>query len=290
MRLKSFTANTMTDAMKMVRDELGEDAIIVSTREENGGRTVRLTAAVEERFDPQEPTSDAISRDWMYADDDDESMVIEEITETMLRHAVPEDVLDQVVSCASVLGLDDPRAAMISTIESLFKFSPLPDTPSDQAFMLVGPPGAGKTLAAAKLAARSAMGGLNTAVITTDTVRAGGVEQLQAFTRLMNIDLKKASTPNELKACLLETRKPTRSLSTPPAPTRSIRTPSRWRPALSGAEISSRFSFFPPARMPMNRETSPAFFQPSALGPCCPHAWMSRGGSAAFCPRPIRAA
>ncbi|USO02933.1 MAG: GTPase [Rhodospirillales bacterium] len=196
----------MTDAMKMVRDELGEDAIIVSTREENGGRTVRLTAAVEERFDPQEPTSDAISRDWMYADDDDESMVIEEITETMLRHAVPEDVLDQVVSCASVLGLDDPRAAMISTIESLFKFSPLPDTPSDQAFMLVGPPGAGKTLAAAKLAARSAMGGLNTAVITTDTVRAGGVEQLQAFTRLMNIDLKKASTPNELKACLLETR------------------------------------------------------------------------------------
>ena len=46
MRLKSFTAKTMKEAMQMVRDELGENAVIVATREESGG--VRVTAALEQ--------------------------------------------------------------------------------------------------------------------------------------------------------------------------------------------------------------------------------------------------
>ena len=188
----------------MVREALGEDAIIVATREENGGRTVRVTAAVENDLEaPEKPTSE---RDWLYADDDDEMTVVEEITETMLRHAVPEDVLDQVVSCASVMGLDEPRDAMTGVLESLFSFMPLPSEAYPLPLMLIGPPGAGKTLAAAKIAARGAMNGLSVAVITTDTVRAGGVEQLAAFTRLMNIDLKKASTPTDLKEKLLACR------------------------------------------------------------------------------------
>ena len=51
MRLKSFTAKSMRDAMQMVREALGEDAIIVATREENGGSSVRVTAAVEKEMD-----------------------------------------------------------------------------------------------------------------------------------------------------------------------------------------------------------------------------------------------
>lgn len=188
----------------MVREALGEDAIIVATREENGGRTVRVTAAIEnDRETPETPTS---ADEWLYADDDDEMTVVEEITETMLRHAVPENVLDQVVSCATVMGLEEPREAMTGVLESLFSFMPLPSAAYPLPIMLIGPPGAGKTLAAAKMAARGAMNGLNVAVITTDTVRAGGVEQLAAFTRLMNIDLKKASSVAELKERLLACR------------------------------------------------------------------------------------
>ena len=48
--------------------------------------------------------------------------------------------------------------------------------------MLVGPPGAGKTIVAAKLMMRARRAGRPFAAITTDTRRAGGVEQLQAFT------------------------------------------------------------------------------------------------------------
>lgn len=196
MRLKSFTANSMKDAMKMVRDALGEDAIIIATREQNGGKSVRVTAAIEDdAFHVKQSDNEA---DWLYDDDDDEASVIEELTETMLRHSVPEEVSENIISCATIMGLEEPRIALLSALENLYQFSPLPVKASAKPIMLVGPPGAGKTLAVAKLAARCAMNGLTPSVITTDTVRAGGIEQLEAFTRLMKVDLLKAESAEEL--------------------------------------------------------------------------------------------
>ncbi len=216
MRLKSFTAKTTKEAMQMVREELGEEAVIVATREERnaaGGMSVHITAAVEKDggYSNNTPYSDKAApeslpnEDWLYAEDDNEAMVIEEVTETLLRHTVPDEVLEQIVSCASVLGIDEPRLAMLSSIESLFRFAPIPaDAPYKKPIILIGQPGAGKTLAAAKLAARGALSGLNVSMITTDTERAGGVEQLQAFTKLLNIDLKIADSLPALKELLLQ--------------------------------------------------------------------------------------
>ena len=46
MRLKSFTARSMKEAIGQVRAELGPDAVIVSTvQSRSGGGTVRITAA-----------------------------------------------------------------------------------------------------------------------------------------------------------------------------------------------------------------------------------------------------
>jgi flagellar biosynthesis protein FlhF len=50
------------------------------------------------------------------------------------------------------------------------------------------------------------MDGLKVAVITTDTVRAGGIEQLSAFTKLLQIDLKKARNAQALREILDELR------------------------------------------------------------------------------------
>ena len=197
----------------MVREALGEDAIIIATREEAGGpggaKMVHITAAIESDplyTDAPRNHADIADDDWLYGDDDDEATVIEEITETMLRHSVPEEVLDQVVSCASIMGLEDSRIALMAALEGLFRFEPISAQKSSRPLILVGPPGAGKTLAAAKIAARSTMQGLNVAVITTDTVRAGGVEQLEAFTRLLDIPLHTAADAAELKERILEVR------------------------------------------------------------------------------------
>ena len=48
MKIKTYTALTMSEAMDQVRRELGENAIIVSTQRLGAGAGVRLTAAIEE--------------------------------------------------------------------------------------------------------------------------------------------------------------------------------------------------------------------------------------------------
>lgn len=229
----------------MVRQTLGEDAVIVATREEHGGKGVRVTAAVEqsdndygqfereferdfraladaprrgrihERPQASEPNFEVetvrapqtSSRDWLqYDSEDEEGAVIEQLTDVMLRHGVPDEITDQIISCATVIGADDPETALTAALEHLYSFRPLRQAPSSTALMVVGPPGAGKTLAVAKLAARSVMAGLRVAVITTDVIRAGGVEQLAAFTNILRIDLQKASSAQSLKMALESAR------------------------------------------------------------------------------------
>ncbi len=197
----------------MVRETLGEDAVIVATREERGGRGVNVTAAIDPdsysaapsdaRFDPAFEVSRsgrAASEDnWLqYDDEQDEFAAAEELTDVMLRHGVPEDVMDNIISCATVVGLDSAHISLVAALEHLFHFRPLPQKPHKKAIMMVGAPGSGKTLAVAKMAARSVMNDLSVGVITCDTVRAGGVEQLGAFTNLLKTDLRQANSPQNL--------------------------------------------------------------------------------------------
>lgn len=217
MRLKSFYAKTMTEAMQMVRETLGEEAIIVATREENGGRSVRVTAAVERIEDLPGFTSPAtaskkpgagVPSDYLQYDseEDAEDAIHEILTDTLLRHGVPSDIGDMILSTATMMGLADAGSAMKAALEHSFTFAPLPVKSPRNALMMIGAPGAGKTLATAKLAARAVMANAKAAVITTDTVRAGGVEQLEAFTKLLQIPLYKARNAAELRARLDETK------------------------------------------------------------------------------------
>jgi flagellar biosynthesis protein FlhF len=214
MQLKSFSANTVKEAMTMVRETLGEDAIIVATREDRDGKGVRVTAAIEKEdavYDDfelgtyEDAEEDYLADGWFEADTiDDENALIEKLTDVMLRHAVPEDITDQILSCATVVGMDNPDIALTAALEHLFSFQSLSEKKSGTAYMLVGPPGAGKSLMAAKLAARTVLSGARAAVITTDTIRAGGTEQLSAFTNIMKIKLQKARDAKELRDCMLQ--------------------------------------------------------------------------------------
>lgn len=181
----------MSEAMRQVRDTLGDDAIIVSSREEAGW--VKITAAVEQQNPPAEKN-----------DGFDAETSLEIITEALLKHRVPASVSDKVISVAMTIAERDPKKLLAAALKKSFTFD---DKPYKKPIVLVGPPGAGKTLMAAKLAARAVMDDEKPVVITTDIARAGGVEQLSAFLDILSVPLLQAEDPKGLKALLTKAPK-----------------------------------------------------------------------------------
>ncbi len=167
MRLRIFHAPTSAQALARARAELGEDALILATRRVGGG--VEVTAAVGEADDahvaavpamPTVPTAPA----WDVA--------------ALRAHGVPE-------RCLARLSRTRPLGEAIA---DAFRFATLPLAPG-HVIILCGPPGAGKTLTTAKLATRLRLAGVSPSVIAADGRRAGAVDQLAAFTRLLGLNL-----------------------------------------------------------------------------------------------------
>lgn len=190
MRLKTYTAASMAEAMAMVRGEMGENAIIVSTQKSSGANGVRVTAA-------QEPAD----HDFIAGTDTAEAMSPDDI-ESALRHVlifhgVPRYLCERIVGFAADTSAGEPIQALAAALELSFLYKPL-GAVWRRPLMLVGPPGAGKTIATAKIVARAAMRDAGVSVISTDTQRAGGIEQLAAFTRILKTGMISADGPDEL--------------------------------------------------------------------------------------------
>jgi flagellar biosynthesis protein FlhF len=192
MRLKSFSAPTLSEAMAEVRKALGDNAIIVATREEDG--LMRVTAAMDDSPlppPPAQPLSTPQPDPFAEGDltDPESEDAIDRVITALEHHSVPRELITHLTDTLHAFDLEQPILALGAVLDATFSFQPLPDAEAHRPIMLVGPPGAGKTLSIAKLATRAALKGHRVSVITTDTDRAGGIEQLAAFTRLLNVDL-----------------------------------------------------------------------------------------------------
>lgn len=189
MRLKTFSAKTMKDVMAHVREAMGPDAIIVSVDQGRKGGVVRVTAAVdgEIRETPDRPPETAPSqaaaaqrpakaRDYDAAD----------LKAAISWHGLPFDLADRVMATAGAFDAASMTDALAHAFETLVGFSPI-GLALPRPVMLLGPPGAGKTLSTAKLAAEARMNGQSVRIITTDTVKSGGAQQLAHYAGLMDL-------------------------------------------------------------------------------------------------------
>ena len=186
MRLQVFTGRTPAEAMMLVRDTLGDDAIILTSEHSDGdGTKITATVVDDERL--------------LHAATEDVEPVdaFEIVADALDRHGVPARLAQKLEDATIGCHEDEPLALMSAAFDSVFTFRPLEQRPP-RPLMLVGPPGAGKTVAAAKLAARALVRGGRPGLITTDTVRAGGVEQLESLCRLMRLELERAPGPRQL--------------------------------------------------------------------------------------------
>jgi flagellar biosynthesis protein FlhF len=103
---------------------------------------------------------------------------------------------------ADAYAAEGPLMALSAALDGLIAFQPLCERRQQRPVLLVGGPGAGKTLTAAKLVYLAVRAGRPVTAITTDLDRAGGVEQLDAFLRLLGLPLATAADPDALAAAV----------------------------------------------------------------------------------------
>jgi flagellar biosynthesis protein FlhF len=205
MRLKLYRADSVTEAMALVRTELGPEALILSTRRTSDG--VELTAALEPEELPLQPPSAGRDGTAGLARREAEAAADPRRSESATAdpgslgidfayHGIPPEL------GARLAGSNLPQALRV-----LLRFGPLPldvaaGQPVRRPLLLTGAPGAGKTLSIARLATRLVLAGVNPVVITADGRRAGAAEELAAYTRLLGLSLLVAGTPTALARAL----------------------------------------------------------------------------------------
>ncbi len=88
--MKCFNAESMPEAIRLVRDELGDNAIIISSQRGEAGRGIRVTAAIEGYDpDPEPPTID------------EPLDAVESIAAALDRHGTPGELAERLLrACA----------------------------------------------------------------------------------------------------------------------------------------------------------------------------------------------
>ncbi len=194
MRVKTFTAPTNSLAMELVRAELGDDAIIISSGKTDDGEYVRIVAAIDTTSNAA--TDSAIEEEpENHADLDIE----ETVRQALVFHGTPPRLTARLASAAGKADASTPTLALAAALDSLFEFSLLDRQRDPAPLMLIGPPGCGKTIIAAKLCTQAKLIDRPVKAVSCDTQRAGGIEQFKAFTNILGIELITAETAENLK-------------------------------------------------------------------------------------------
>jgi flagellar biosynthesis protein FlhF len=230
MKLRRFTGPTMAAVLASVREALGPDAMILETRSlAAGGRGVEVTAAVD---DAPAPAVAPTSADAVLAD---EVRRLSELVRALVMQAssgpsgrlAPElghvyaallgAGVDGLIAAAFIeqaaarmacgAGLD---AALAEAAERGVSFSDATcpararrAVGGPRVSIFFGPPGDGKTTTIAKLAGRATVGGQRrVALVSADTYRIGGAEELGAYARILGAAHAAVGSASELRRAL----------------------------------------------------------------------------------------
>lgn len=184
MRLRTFTAASIGEALRQVRAVLGEDAVILST--EQSGKQVKLTAAIE----PAAPAATEAAAAPVAGD---------EIEAALNYHGVPKALADRLLATAGELEGGSPQQALTAALRARFDFRPLAERKPAKPILLAGLPGAGKSATLAKLAARAKVNGWAATAITCDLAKAGAIEQLATYAKALEIPAFRAKDAATLR-------------------------------------------------------------------------------------------
>ncbi|HMI95568.1 MAG TPA: hypothetical protein VK479_03595 [Micropepsaceae bacterium] len=224
MQLRTFLGKDMKEALSAMRAELGDEAIIVASEKTKDG-SVLLRAGFEGTRTP--PDTSEAETPWPSPDPAHVSGVLgsfdaryrealvmrlrvpradgpgysrpfdrDQLVSLLRAHRTPDALADALVEEAGRSGIPDLTLALASALDRFMRNGPAVKAPNGM--ILVGPPGAGKTAIAAKLAAQYRLAGTPVVLAATDTQTAGQMARLESFAACLDVPLVIASTPEIL--------------------------------------------------------------------------------------------
>lgn len=198
MRLKIYTAKTLSLAMERIRNELGDDAVIVNIDHGAKNGPVRVTAALEEQ---PAPIAVAVSEEVQVRSA--ELFDSKKLSAILRYHGLPTPLANRLQTSASTRSECDMAEALAHGLSDLIPSHPI-TTRSQRPLLLIGSPGHGKTLTAARLALDARMEDRVARVITLDAASAGALEQINGFCGPAEIIVDAASSAKHLEALLAD--------------------------------------------------------------------------------------
>ncbi|PLA74996.1 flagellar biosynthesis protein FlhF [Hydrogenovibrio sp. SC-1] len=242
MKLKRYLAPNMRKAMTLVRDELGDDAVIMSTRNTQDG--VEVVAAIDpEAQQFKEAPQKAVSHSSYVSSElhsgaqempsngemakmADELKAVKQLLENQLsglawnqtenqdpnkialikrlvKMGVGWDLAQRLVSKVDAKN-DQAWREILAQIELMVPIDDKDIIESGGTIALVGPTGVGKTTTIAKIASRFVMRNSpnQIALVTTDCYKIGAQAQLKTFAELMGVPVHVVSSDGEMLSLL----------------------------------------------------------------------------------------
>lgn len=196
MRIKKFVDEDMIRLMRRVKEELGPEAVIVSTSQSEDGRS-ELVAAVEtdeiEFADGAEPA--------VYAAAYSDNLIRERLDYHEADAAVRARLLALCRKEAAAGGEKDDVRILTAVFNRLFAAYDLLDR-KNPVKVFAGLQGSGKTAALVKTAALACRKGIACTLISADGVRAGANAQLKSLAAVLSADFLAAREPEQLAAAV----------------------------------------------------------------------------------------
>ncbi|HPF46006.1 MAG: AAA family ATPase [Alphaproteobacteria bacterium] len=217
MKLKIFSAPTIKEALKKVRDALGDDAVIIDTTEHKiGGKvTVKVTAAIEApapRINPHKnpaptPVSAPIKKSLRELEEEYIARETVDLVSSLSHHGLADSIKLKLLDIGQSLECETPELTLASALSSMYHFEPITSMAPPRPLMLIGPPGAGKTITTAKIASKFVLSGKNVHLISTDVYRTGGLAQLEGYASVLKVNVTEAEKPDDLVLAIKNAQK-----------------------------------------------------------------------------------